>query len=67
MLGKIICIMEMYKSLLMCIYNILWKKESLGNILAYLASHIISLDTVYCRILVRILLLNLLVITLKKA
>ena len=67
MLGKIICIMEMYKSLLMCIYNILWKEKSLGNILAYLSSHVISLDTVYSRILVRILLLNLLVITLKKA
>ena len=67
MLCKIICVMEMYKPLLMRIYNIWREKESLCNILAYLASHIISLNTVYSRILVGILLLYFLIIALQKA
>ena len=59
--------MKMYDTLLVCLYNISGKKESLGDILAHLACHVITLYAVYCRVLVRVLLLDLFVIALKKA
>ena len=64
MLCEIICIMKMYKSLLVCIYNICWKKKSFSNILADLSCHIISLYTINSRILIGILLLYFLIIAL---
>ena len=67
MLCKVIRIMKMDDSLLMCLHNIRREKESSGNILTHLACHVISLHTVDCRILIGILLLYLLVVTLQKA
>ena len=64
MLGKIVCIMKMDDTLFMCLYYIRRQQESLRNILADLSGHIISLYTVYSRILIRILLLHFLIITL---
>ena len=66
MLGKIVRIVEMDNSLLMCLNNVLRQKKTLGDILADLSCHIVTLNTVHCWILIGILLLNLLVITLQK-
>jgi diguanylate cyclase (GGDEF)-like protein len=52
------------KPLLVCIYNICWKKKSFSNILADLSCHIISLYTINSRILIGILLLYFLIIAL---
>ena len=62
MLCKIIGIVEMYNSLLMGFYNILWQKEALGNILADFSCHIITLHTAYSWILVAVFLLYFLIL-----
>ena len=67
MLRKIIGIMKMYDSLLMCIYYIRRKQESLCYVLTYLSGHIITLHAVYCGVFVGVFLLNLFIITLKEA
>ena len=59
MLCKIIGIVEMYNSLLMSLYNILWQ---LGNILAAFPCHIITLHTAYRWILVAVFLLYFLIL-----
>ena len=52
MLCKIVCIMEMYNSLLMSIYYVFRQQHSLCNILAYFSCHIVSLHTIYGRIFI---------------
>ena len=66
MLCKIVCVMEMDKSLFMCLHNIFRKQETLRDVLADLTGHIITLYAVDRRILVGILLLDFLVVTLEK-
>lgn len=57
-LGKIIGVVEMNNSLLMGLYNIFIQQKTLGNVLAYLSSHVITLNTYHSGILVGIFLLN---------
>ena len=62
MLCKIIGIVEMYNSLLMSFYNILWQQEALGNILAYFSCLIITLHATKSLILVNVILLYILIL-----
>ena len=66
-LCKIVGIVEVDDTLLMGVYHILGQKEPLCDILAHLSRHIVSLYTVYGRVLVGVLLLYFLIIALKKA
>ena len=67
MLSKIVSIVEMDKTSFVSINNIGLLKNTLGNILTNLTCHIVTLNAVYGRILVRVFLLNFLVIALDKA
>ena len=67
MLCKIISVVEMYDSLLVSLHNIIIKQKSLGDILADLACHIVSLYAVHGRVLIGVFLLYFLVITFDKA
>ena len=58
----VVRIMEMYYSLLIRLHNLSRKKKPSCDILAHLSCHVISLNTVYSRILVGVLLLNLFII-----
>ena len=63
-LCKIIRIMEMNHSTLMCLNDFWRKKETSCDILTYLACHVISLYAVHCWILIGILLNHFFVIAL---
>ena len=67
MLGIVVCIMEVDDTFLVCIDNLLWKKKTGCNVSADFSSHVVSLDTVYNRILVGVLLLDLLIVTFDEA
>ena len=67
MLGKIIRVVEMDNSLLVRLNNVRIEKQALGNILAYLARHIVPLNAVDGRVLIGVFLLYFLVIALNKA
>ena len=56
----------MDKSLLVCLHDILWEKNTLCDILRYLTCHIITLNGIYGRVLITVLLLNFFVIALNK-
>ena len=64
MLCKIISIMKMNNPFFMRFHNIRSQKKTLRNILADLSCHVISLNTVYCRIFIGIFLFYFLIIAL---
>ena len=67
MLGKVICIMKMDQTFFMCFDNLRIQQDTLGNILADLSCHIITLYAVYNRILIGIFLLYLFVVAFDQA
>ena len=67
MLCKIVRIVEMNNSFFVCFDNLSRKQKPLRNILADLSCHIITLYAVYNRILIRILLFHLFIVTLDQA
>ena len=66
MLSEIVGVVEVDKAFLVSLYYILGKKDSLGQILADFARHIVTLNRVYGRVLIGVFLLNLFVIALDK-
>ena len=60
-LSKIVRIMKMNDPLFVCLYNIRWKQQTAGQILADLSRHIVALGGVDHRILVGIFLVYFLV------
>ena len=60
-LSKIVGIVEVDDAFLVRLYDILRQKNTVRQILRYLACHVVSLGGVYHRVLVRVLLLHLFV------
>ena len=65
-LRKVIRVVEMDNALFMGFHDILGKQETLCNILADLAGHIIPLHTVHNRIFIGVFLENLLIVALEQ-
>ena len=66
-LGKIIGIVEMNQSLIVGGYNVVGKKNPLGDILAYLTGHVVTLHAVDRGILVGVLLLDFFIVAFNQA
>ena len=64
MLGKVVGIVEVDQALIVGIHDLLGQQHALSQVLGNLAGHIVALDGIDGRVLVRVLLLDLFVIAL---